>query len=64
MVGGGESTLRSSAPGQSHADVLYLVCTLLYFIVFKDFICLFLERWEGREKERERNIGLQPRHVP
>ena len=43
----------------------------------KDFIYLLLERGEGREKERERNIkvllplvrpllgaGLQPRHVP
>ena len=42
----------------------------------KDFIYLFLERMEGREKERERNIngclscvpywelGLQPRQVP
>ena len=46
-------------------------------ILFKDFSYLFLERGEGREKERERNImrgrlscgphwgpGLQPRHVP
>ena len=24
----------------------------------KDFICLFLERGEGREKERERNISV------
>ena len=44
---------------------------------FKDFICLFLERGEEKEKERERNImcgcllcaphwgpGPQPRHVP
>ena len=45
---------------------------------FKDFIYLFLERGEGREKERERNINVwlpltcphnwgpcpQPRHVP
>ena len=46
-------------------------------ILFKDFIYLFLERGEGRERERKRNInawlpleyplqgpGLQPRHVP
>ena len=26
----------------------------------KDFIYLFLEREEGREKERERNIGWLP----
>ena len=46
--------------------------------VLKDFIHLFLERGEGREEERERNInvclplshapqwglGPQPRHVP
>ena len=25
---------------------------------FKDFIYLFLESWEGREKERERNINV------
>ena len=30
--------------------------TLLYF--FKEFIYLFLERGEGREKERERNINV------
>ena len=47
------------------------------FIFFKGFIYPFLDRGEGREKERERNInvclplehphwepGLQPRHVP
>ena len=47
-------------------------------ILFKDFIYLFLERGEGREKKKERNInvwlplmhppphrgpGLPPRHV-
>ena len=32
---------------------------LLYiFSFFKDFIYLFLERGEGREKERERNINV------
>ena len=48
----------------------------LTFIFFKDFIYLFLERGEGREKERETSMcgclshapcwgpGLQPRHVP
>ena len=52
--------------------VLYSI--LLFF--FKDFIYLFSERVEGREKERERNIswllshalnqgpGWQPRLVP
>ena len=29
---------------------------LFYLFIFKDFIYLFLERGEGREKERERNI--------
>ena len=28
-----------------------------FFPFFKDFICLFLERGEGKEKERERNIS-------
>ena len=27
-------------------------------LLFKDFIYLFLERGEGREKERERNINV------
>ena len=30
--------------------------------IFKDFIYLFLERGEGREKERGRNIYVQERH--
>ena len=29
-----------------------------FFFFLKDFIYLFLERGEGREKERERNINL------
>ena len=37
--------------------VLYLDSQKLRF-VFKDFIYLFLERGEGREKERERNINV------
>ena len=49
----------------------------LYLFLKKDFIYILLEREEGREKERERNInvwlpltcphqgpGPQPRHVP
>ena len=31
-------------------------------IIFKDFIYLFLERGEGREIERERNINVQEIH--
>ena len=31
-------------------------------IFFKDFIYLFLESGEGREKERERNIGAREKH--
>ena len=30
----------------------------IFFNLFKDFIYLFLERGEGREKERERNINV------
>ena len=30
---------------------------------FKDFIYLYLERGEGREKERERNISVFASHV-
>ena len=36
--------------------VLHHSNILFYF--FKDFIYLFLERWEGREKEREKNINV------
>ena len=49
----------------------------IYLNFFEDFIYLFLERTEGRRKERERNInvwlpltppnwgpGPKPRHVP
>ena len=38
-------------------DTLFFI-----FILFKDFIDLFLERREGREKERERNIDVQEIH--
>ena len=34
----------------------YYICVCV--CVFKDFISLFLERREGREKERERNISV------
>ena len=34
----------------------------LFFIIFKNFIYLFLQRGEGREKERERNIDVQEKH--
>ena len=53
-----------SMPDAAHAG-LHTLChfaTIVSF--FEDFVYLFLERGEGREKERERNIGLQPRHVP
>ena len=34
----------------------------MYF--FKDFIYLFLESREGKEKEKERNINVFASHVP
>ena len=40
---------------------LLLVTDLLYIdknVVFKDFVYLFLERGEGKEKERERNTDV------
>ena len=37
---------------------------LFYVFIFKDFIYSFLERGEGREKERERNIDRFLLHVP
>ena len=35
-----------------------LLCFFIIFYFFKDFIYLFLERGEGREKESERNISV------
>ena len=35
-----------------------LKCFFLFFGFFKDFIYLFLERGEGKEKERERSINV------
>ena len=35
----------------------HLICLNLFFFFFKDFIYLFLEKGEGREKEMERNIN-------
>ena len=52
------------------------VPSFLSFFFFEDFIYLFLERGEGKEKGRETSMcgclsrapywgpGLQPRHVP
>ena len=34
----------------------------MYVCIYKDFIYLFLERREGREKERERNIDVREKH--
>ena len=36
-----------------------LVCLLCFFILFKYFIYLLLDRGEGREKKRERNIDVR-----
>ena len=38
-----------------------MMCFLNFyiFLFLKDSIYLFLERWEGREKERERNINVR-----
>ena len=33
-----------------------------YFCFLKDFIYFFLQRWEGRQKERERNIDVHEKH--
>ena len=43
-----KSLIVSSECGRSFSALLF----------FKDFICLFLERGERREKERERNINV------
>ena len=36
--------------------------TFCFFNFFKDFIYLFSERVEGREKERERNVNVREKH--
>ena len=46
-AGGTSSGLTESCPNQ---------------LFFKDFLSLFLERGEGREKERERNIDVPEIH--
>ena len=47
-AGGTSSGLTESCPNQ---------------LFFKDFLSLFLERGEGREKERERNIDVPEKHT-
>ena len=37
-------------------------CYFYFGILFKDVIYLFLERGEGRKKERERNIDVREKH--
>ena len=37
---------------------LGFICLFVYFYFFKDFIYLFSERGERREKDRERNINV------
>ena len=44
-------------PAQPHCEAA-LTCILFIFNFKKDFIHLLLERGEGREKERERNISV------
>ena len=71
QAGARRGLLKSGMPScssslQLHQSVFYFCCVL------KDFIYLFLERGEGREKEMKRNIGKccdwgpgpQPRRVP
>ena len=42
---------------------LLIYCQLdMYFILFKDFIYLFLQRGKGRKKEREGNIDVTEKH--
>ena len=41
---------------------IYFSKRTICLFIFKDFIYLFLERWEGRKKERERNINVWEIH--
>ena len=42
----------------------YLLFVENIFLFFKGFIFSFLERGEGREKEKERNINVWNSHMP
>ena len=37
-------------------DAKLFLNLVVYFLFFKDFIYLFIDRGEGKEKARERNI--------
>ena len=54
------------SPSQSELQRLYTFfifkCTLSLF--FKDFIYLFLDRGEGREKEGEKHLCVVTSHAP
>ena len=39
-------------------DAKLFLNLVVYFLFFKDFIYLFIDRGEGKEKERERNISV------
>ena len=43
-------------------SVTFLVLQKLALLLFKDFIYLFLERGEGREKVMGRNIDVQEKY--
>ena len=58
------SSRWSSSRAQA-AACWHTACFFFFLSFFSDFIYLFLERGEGREKERERNINqLPPTHPP
>ena len=71
----GDQTCHLGVPGQRSNQLDYMARAGGPIFFLKILFHLFLERGEGREKERERNInmwlplacpllGLQPRHVP
>ena len=54
---------QSTEPHLPWLMTIFITDNLCFFF-WKDFIYLFLERWERKEKERERNINVWLPHVP
>ena len=47
---------------QTKTKTVFRPADLINLFIFKDFIYLFLEKGEGREKERERSLEVREKH--
>ena len=43
-------------------DSSIIISEIFLYLLKNDFIYLFLERKEGRERERERNVSVREKH--